>query len=83
MLSSAHLNPKVLVIQPVSPQPVMQNFVLIKFDYILPAYAWSSLDGSPTLEQVASITHLAMGKLCKGPLCVIGTDVKQNMSQGT
>lgn len=31
MLSSAHLNPKVLLIQPVSPQPVMQNSVLIKF----------------------------------------------------
>lgn len=82
MLSSAHLNPKALVIQPVSPQPVMQNFVLIKFHYVLPAYAWSSLDGSPALEQVACITHLAMSKLCKGPVCIIGMDVKPSVSQG-
>lgn len=82
-LSSGHLNPKLLVIQPVSPQPVMQNLVLIKFHWVLPACAWRSLGGSPALEQVTCITHLAMGKLRKSPLCVMGTDVKQGMSQGT
>lgn len=83
MLSSAHLNPKVLVIQPVNPQPVMQNLVPIKFHQVVPAYAWSCLDGSSALEQVACITHLAMAKLCKGPLCVFCMDVKQSMSQET
>lgn len=61
----------------------MQNFVHMKFHKVLPPYACSLLDGSPALEQVTCLTHLGIGKLCKGPLCVIGTDLKESMSQGT